>query len=63
MCTICDKARTLPKHKGLDLIGKAMLKPNAPACLDKTIGDIVDEPEPVVDRDAEGAWESRRRGR
>jgi hypothetical protein len=63
MCTICDQARKLPKHKALALIANAMASKNTSPCLDKTIGDIVDEPDPIVDRYAEGAWESRRRGR
>lgn len=60
MCDTCNKARKLPVPAALKLIAQAMQQRSAPSCLDRLVGELVGEPE--TDRDAEGAWESRRRG-
>lgn len=62
MCTSCDRARRAPKHEALKIIAAAMcIRGGYPKCLDKLVGELVGEPEPVVDQAAERAWESRRR--
>ena len=62
MCAICDEAKKLPRHKALQLIATAMQNPNNKdlACLDKTIGEVIGEPEPEVDRKKDAAWERSR---
>lgn len=62
MCQVCEKARALPKHEALKLIAQAMQQRGAQKCLDALVGELVGEPAPKVDPEAESAWESRRRG-
>lgn len=62
MCWICDKARRLPQKEALELIASAIRNGGAKRCLDQTVGELVGEPEPEVDKDAESAWERGRRG-
>jgi hypothetical protein len=63
MCDICKIAKTLPKHEALRLIAQAMQQRGAASCLDEVVGELAGEPTPKVDRDAEAAWESGRRGK
>lgn len=66
MCSICDKAKGLPLDQALKLVQQTMQQREnrgQQEHLDKLVGELVGMPEPKADRDAEGAWESRRRGR
>lgn len=58
MCEICSEAKKQPKAIALKTIAVAMQNPKNKdkACLDKTIGDIIGEPEPEVDREKDAAW-------
>lgn len=62
MCTTCERAKRLPRTEALKVVAQGMALRGYPKCLDKLVGELVGEPEPEVDRDAERAWESRRRG-
>jgi len=42
MCEICSKVKTLPQHKALELIARAMCEKNHPSCLDKLVGEVLE---------------------
>jgi hypothetical protein len=66
MCATCDKAKGLPLDQALKLVQQEMQQRenrSSLAHLDNLLGDLIGMPEPKVDREAEGTWESRRRGR
>jgi len=66
MCSTCEKAKGLPLDQALKLVQQALQQREnrlQQEHFDKLVGDLLGMLEPKVDRDAEGAWESRRRGR
>lgn len=63
MCAICNKVKKLSRLEALKAIAQAMQQRGAPECLDRLIGELVNEPNPKVDREADSAWESRRSGK
>lgn len=63
MCTTCDKARKMPRLEAFKFIAQAMQQRGSPKCLDVLVGELVGEPEPKVDQEAERTWESRRRSK
>ena len=61
MCQTCDQAKTLPVPEALRLIGSAMKRRGAAACLDQLVGKLVGEVMPERNAHAEAKFEKARR--
>ena len=59
MCAICEKAKKLPLTEAIEVIAQG-LRQRRSECLDQTLGELLQMPEPQKDAEADADWEARK---